>query len=137
MKQVSDDDNQFSIETPFINNYVNGIWVDVQNYQYWTSKRYDVGVQGYGASLNRTLLALRRLLTDMPRKGMAYIQAQVDQHLPELKEVNDVLDLWSYKHADTIFQFAMDWLQPNLFELHINVGKPAYSSQGHLGNKPR
>jgi hypothetical protein len=122
-------DEQFSLDTPFINNYVNWIWMDVQRYQEWSCRRFDANV----GSINRTKLALKRLLTDMPMKGLSYVESTVAK-IKELKDITDVTELSSYEQTDMVFRIVMDWLQPNLFELHINVGKPAYAARAHLGN---
>jgi hypothetical protein len=124
------EETNFSLDTPFINNYVNWIWVDVQRYQEWSSRRWDPNV----GSINRTKLALRRLLINMPLKGLHYVESEA-MKIPEFRKINDVLDLKSYEQTDMVFRIAMNWLQPNLFELQINTAKPAYSSLGHLGNE--
>ena len=131
------ENESFNLDAPAINNYVNLILQDMKNYQYVSDQRYKPGSKFFDA-----ILALRHLLLDMPPKGKVYIISEV----PELEGFNiDTIyqDLNRhtlaeiYEVLDAIFNKALDWLWPNLLELHMNTGKPAYETEGHLGNKPR
>jgi hypothetical protein len=117
-----DEKEQFNLDTPFINNYVNWIWMDVMRYQDWSARRYDANV----GSINRTKLALKRLLVDMPLKGLEYVGSVLDK-MPEYKNMNDIEDLKDYAQLDFVFGLIMNWLQTNLFEAHLNFGKPKYT----------
>lgn len=119
----------FNLEAPAINNYINLILQDMRTYQEWVSRKYDRGV----ASIHRTVLSLKRLISDMPPKGQDFIKEKI----PELQSLDDILKIEDYEATDAVYQIALSWLWPNLLELQLNTAKPAYQNPGHLENKKK
>ena len=132
-------EENFDLDDPCTNNYANMILTDMKNYNYWASRRYDKGVW-----ITHGITALNTLIKDMMIKGKDFMC----KAYPELKTFG-VQEIYYYLHKqsrdegiqwetlDNIYNKALEWIYPNVLELHINVGKPAYSAEGHLGNKPR
>lgn len=128
---------KFNLEAPAQNNYANLILLDMRNYQHISSQRYN-----YGARFSDALMALRQLISDLPPKGKQHIFEKYPnwQGLNCEKLYGELNGLGldkTYSQMDEIFNFAMEWLWPNVLELQINTGKPAYGTEGHLGNRPR
>ena len=133
------EEQTFNLDTPCTNVYANMILQDMKNYKYWASRRYDHGIW-----ISHGVTALNTLHDDMTPKGKEFMA----QSYPELKTFG-AREIYFYLHKkssdediqweilDVIYNKALEWLYPNILELHINVGKPAYSAEGHLGNKPR
>ena len=132
-------DESFSLDAPATNNYANMILNDMKNYKYWADRRYERGIW-----ITHGITALNHLISDIIPKGKEFIH----QAYPALTNFG-VHEIYYYLHKqnsdedqqweilDAIYTKALEWLYPNILELHINVGKPAYSAEGHLGNKPR
>jgi hypothetical protein len=129
----------FTLDAPATNNYANMILMDMRNYKYWADRRYDMGVH-----IQHGETALNHLISDIVPKGKEFMR----KAYPTMKNFG-VLEIDTYlqrscksteqdwEFLDNIYDKALEWLYPNILELHINVGKPAYTAEGHLGNKPR
>ena len=130
----------FQLDMQFNNYYATTMLQNVERYQFLTEQRYKVGTR-----FRDTYFALVHLISNMPPKGKEFLVAKY----PELKGL-DFEKLYAemihskgvsvsdgYAFLDQLFNTCQEWLWPNIFELHMNVGKPAYSKEGHLGNKPR
>jgi hypothetical protein len=130
----------YQLEMQFNNYYANTMLQNVERYQYLTEQRYKTGTR-----FRDTFYALKHLISNMPPRGKAFLV----ESFPELKGF-DFEKLYSeltrtrglsisdaYASLDKLFDTCQEWLWPNLFELHMNTGKPAYAIRGHLGNKPR
>jgi hypothetical protein len=77
---------KFDLDLPAINNYVNLILQDMRDYQFLSSHRYEPGSRFHNA-----ILALVRLLNDLPPKGQSFMVQQI----PGLKG----FDAEAYYHA--------------------------------------
>jgi hypothetical protein len=129
----------FKLGEPVTNNYANRLIIDMENYKYWADRRFETGVH-----IHHGETALNHLLGFLFVKGREFMK----QAYPELKDFG-VLDIDRYLSVkarnedqeweilDEIYNKAKEWIDPNILELRMNVGKPAYSTEGHLGNKPR
>lgn len=137
---MAQESESFSLDAPCTNNYANMILQDMRNYKYWADRRYEPGIH-----IQHGETALNHLYSDIVPRGKEFLR----QAYPQFKTFGvSELDFYLMQKAggetyykwdilDEIYEKALEWLYPNVLELHINVGKPAYSAVSHLGNKPR
>lgn len=126
-------EEKFSLDAPAINNYLNMILQDMKNYQYLSSNRNMIGSRFFNA-----LLALRQLLLDMPPKGQQYMIEKVPylQGI-DAEKIFQILNRQTlsevYTTLDGIYRIAIEWLWPNLFEIHFNNAQPRSKETAKIG----
>ena len=125
--------DQFDLDNNAINNYINLAIDHMKSFHY--SKNHN--------DFNGALNALESLILDLPPKGKQYLETERtairktlnDEFVPNSFGRN-VRPLQWMKDLTPIYEKTIDWVYPNLLELRMNVGKPAYTTEAHLGNGP-
>ena len=132
-KEVKD----FDLDNAATNSYIQVATDAMKKFNYIKDSTMDY-------KFKHMLNALETLLINLPPKGKLYM-AEEKEKVRKTKNHEmiigkfgrRILPLQYESELTPIYDKATDWLWPNLFELHMNVGKPAYTTEAHLGNAPR
>lgn len=125
----------FDLDAPATNNYANMILQEIKTYNNVAKQRYHPGY------LNDGISALKNVFNIMPPKGKEYILNELKtQKFIDIETYHKIDKTGTDNAWDTLDGYLdkmMNWIWPNILEIHINTGKPAYTTQAHLGNQPR
>ena len=127
-------DDKFELDNNAINNYINLAIDHMKSFHFHKNK----------GDFNAALNALESLILDLPPKAKQYLEAErtlirktMNDDFIENQYGRHIRPLQWMKDLSPIYEKTIDWIYPNLLELRMNVGKPAYTTEAHLGNSPR
>jgi hypothetical protein len=125
--------DRFDLDNNAINNYINLSIEHMKTFHFYKNKN------DFPGALN----ALESLILDLPPKGKQFLEAErtlirktLNDEFIENHYGRKIRPLQWMKDLSPIYEKTIDWIYPNLLELRMNVGKPAYTTEAHLGNGP-
>jgi len=130
----------YDLDAPYSNNYANSLNQLCLRYQFISGKRYN----GRGV-MRESFYALKALIDYLPPKGKEYMISKEprlkgfpwEEIYVDLILTDGVTQRQVFTALDSVYETAYAWIWPNILEVHLNMGKPAYGADGHLGNKPK
>jgi hypothetical protein len=117
---MENQNQEFNLDAPAVNNYLNILLRYIKFYQDCTIDR------SFSAAVN----VLRSLILTLPPKGQEALKDEIELFRKYDSNTSIIRD---FGQLDKIFQKTMIWLYPNLLELHFNNAQPRSKETARIG----